>query len=167
MMNKENDDIVWQLKGTTGHGICLGDCPSKTPCVNFFSCDTTFNRALGKSQRGDGYENYQHFVVLDRKRLGRVDYVKEIVDVKTFIPFEKVSSKEYHKYDNPYARRALLDFSHCQVVRLVLENRRKIYVPSDCILGIGSTDFPKYFETKVNNHNEEANNSISLFLLKE
>jgi len=166
--NRYSNEIVWQLKGTVGHGIRLGGNPPKIPSVNFFSCDTGLNRALGKSQRGDRFKNYQHFVVLDRRRLEKadIDYVKEICDVEPKYPSSEIPEKDYIRYDNPNRRRGLLEFSHCQVVRLILKNRRKINIPSECILALGSIKYPKYFEKKVEEYNEETERPIRLFRLK-
>lgn len=100
--NKNTDEIVWQFKGTTGHCISLGEAVSKIPCINFFACDHNFNRVLGKSLRGERFESYQNFVVLDRKRLEKsdIDNLKEIVDVETKIPYQTISREDFHKYDH-------------------------------------------------------------------
>ncbi|CAG1000651.1 hypothetical protein METP2_03234 [Methanosarcinales archaeon] len=164
-MNKNTDAVVWHFKGTIGHGIRLGETPSNIPCINFFACDDNFNRALGKSHRGEYFESYQNFVVLDRKRLEKsdIDNKKEIVDVETNIPYPTISRKDFHKFDHWKGRGALLEFRHTQVVRLVLESRRKTEIPADCIMAIGAENFPKYFIEKVDVHNEENDRSISLF----
>ncbi len=166
--NKNTDKIVWQFKGTTGHGINLGEAASKIPCINFFACDNNFNRALGKSHRGERFESYQNFVVFDRKRLEKseIDNMREIVDVETNIPYQTISRKDFHKYDHWKGRGALLEFRQTQVVRPVLESRRKTEIPADCILAIGAVNFPKYFINKVEVHNEENDRPIRLFHLE-
>jgi len=167
-LNKNTEDIVWQFKGTTGHGISLGEAPSQIPCINFFACDDNFNRALGKSHRGECLESYQNFVVLDRKRLEKLDVenLEEIVDVETSIPFQTILREDFHKYDHWKGRGALLEFRQTQVVRLVMESQRKTDIPADCILAIGTAKFPKYFREKVDVHNAENNRSIKLFHLE-
>lgn len=167
-LNKNTEEIVWQFKGTTGHGISLGETPSKIPSINFFACDDNFNRVLGKSHRGDYFDSYKNFIVLDRKRLEKSDIenFEEIVDVETIIPYQTISSKDFHKYDHWKGRGALLEFRQTQVVRLILENRRKTDIPADCILAIGAAKFPKYFIEKVDAYNSENDRSIKLFHLK-
>lgn len=131
----------WIVKGTEGHGIrSPGKKTSRVPCLNCYQINNQFYDAL-EEHLEQAKKKYEFALVLNKLNLKLHFGEENIVDVSLW---DENNSRPLPancwRYDIARARRALIPFNFCDVVRLkvpksYLYNIPLVALPQNSVMG--------------------------------
>jgi len=136
--NMLSKDKCWQVKGTSGHGMC--GTKFSVPVLNCWKVDNEFYDALRVYYRGQNkFTKYKCAVILSKNKLETIfDDIAEV----SFFKGEKLSSKNCWHFDQPkFKPGTIAPFHYCKIIRIKIPKEPItgepiVRIPASAVLGI-------------------------------
>ena len=124
----------WIIKGTTSHGITSQrDRTSMVPCLNCYQVNEKFYCAL-EEHCGQSKRKYEFGIVLSKSELKRYFGEENVVDVGLWDHHQqRPQPSECWRYDIATARRSLIPFNYCDIVRIRIAKSSVYGIPISTI----------------------------------
>lgn len=120
----------WVVKGTIGHGITSREGKtSHVPCLNCYQINDEFYEALDIHLK-QGRKKYEFGIIFSKLAVKRHFGEDKVRDIELWDHRDsRPSPAKCWLYDIPKARRSLIPFNYCRVVRIRIPKTRLYGIP--------------------------------------